>query len=254
MTEICKPLERCPTGIKGLDDLISGGLPRGRSVLLSGSCGTGKTIFSLQFLYSGIVDQNEPGILVELEQSPDNLKEDMLSLGFDLQKLEDEKKLVIIDASLSRIGSKDMKVKSTIVPDVSFSLLPGEVNFEGIVDLVIKVAKKMDAKRVVVDSLPALDNILQKDAQVRDAILYINYRLQQAGLTSILISDIIEEGKVSKHGVEEYVVDGVITLHYSAAGADAGRTLTIEKMRGTPHSENIHTVKFKEGVGIYISD
>ncbi|MFH0861350.1 MAG: ATPase domain-containing protein [Candidatus Altiarchaeota archaeon] len=254
MAENTKTLERCPTGIKGLDELVSGGFPRGRSVLISGSCGTGKTILSLQFLHHGIVKFNEPAVLVELEQNPVNLKNDMLSLGFDFQKLENEKKLVIIDASLSRIGTKDMKVKTPVVPDSSFSLLPGEVNFQGIVDLVIKVADKIGAKRVVVDSLPALDNILQKENEVRDAILYINYRLQQAGLTSILISDIIEKGRVSKHGVEEYVVDGVITLHYSAAGPDAGRTLTIEKMRGTPHSENIHSIKFKEGVGIYVAD
>ncbi|MFH1297371.1 MAG: ATPase domain-containing protein [Bacteroidota bacterium] len=254
MPEENKSKGRCPTGIKGLDDLIGGGFPTGRTILVSGSCGTGKTIFAVQFLYNGIVNHNEPAILVELEQNPASLKSDLKSLGFDLQKIEDEKKLVIIDASLSRIGTKDMNVKSTVVPDASFSLLPGEVNFEGIVDMVIQVAKKINAKRVVVDSLPALDNMIQKDTEVRDAILYINYRLQQAGLTSILISDILEHGRVSKHGVEEYVVDGVITLHYSAAGPDAGRTLTIEKMRGTAHSENIHSVKFKPGEGICIAD
>ncbi len=88
-------IDRCPTGISGLDELMGGGLPMGRNILLSGACGTGKTTFAIEFLYNGIVKYNEPGILVTMEQNPQEVRQDMLKYGFDLEKLEKDGKLVI---------------------------------------------------------------------------------------------------------------------------------------------------------------
>ena len=89
-----------------MDELLEGGFPRQRSILLSGSSGSGKTTFAVQFLYKGITDYNEPGILICLEQNPKELKQDMLDYGFDLAQAEHDGKLIIIDASLSRIGTE----------------------------------------------------------------------------------------------------------------------------------------------------
>jgi KaiC/GvpD/RAD55 family RecA-like ATPase len=244
--------ERCKTGIPGFDELVEGGLPRGRVILLAGDCGTGKSIFSTQFLVKGILDHDEPGIIVSLEQTPDLLRQDMNSIGFDLQKLEDDGKLAVIDASLSGMAF-DSKSKYKITPE-QFSL-------DSIIALIQEAASDIGAKRAVVDSFSALDTLLEtKKSQVgmglkedvRRAMLGINYKLQSMGLTSILISDIIGDGRLSKHGIEEFMVDGVITLHYKTAGPDMGRQLIIKKMRSTSHNENISMIEFVKGDGVRV--
>jgi len=242
--------ERCLTGIEGLDELLEGGFPKGRTILVYGSCGTGKTILATQFLYNGASKHNEPGILVTLEQSPDEIKKDMLAFGFDLNKLESEGKLIIIDSSLSRMGI--VSIPKAEIPKGSFTLLGDETKPEKIVEIIVKAASKIKAKRVVIDSIPALDFMVDDKQRVRKILLNMNYKLKEAGLTTILISDVLKESGISMYGAEEYVVDGVIFLRYEVSGADAGRTLIIQKMRGSKHSEHIHPIEFKKGVGIRV--
>ncbi len=241
--------KRCPTGIKGFDDLIAGGFPRGRTILVAGQCGTGKTILATQFVYNGATKYNEPGIIVLLEQGPEEFKEDMKVFNMDLSALEKSGKLILIDASLSKLGMGDVLSGASAG---GFSLMPGETNLENLIDVVLKVAEKVNAKRVVVDSLPALDLMSENKHDVRKMILNINYRLKSAGLTSVLISDLSDEVKEETEGVERYVVDGVVSLYYTTVGPDAGRTLVIDKMRRTSHSEDIHTLKFVEGYGLEV--
>lgn len=252
MTEKDAKPERCPTGIPGLDNILSGGFIRGRTILVSGTCGTGKSILGMQFLIEGIKRYEEPGIYVTLEQNPTHLREDMAAIGFDLEELEREGMLVIIDASLShRDGTAIFNTREAI-PHSSFSLLPEEFNLLNVVDIIVKVADQIRAKRVVIDSLSALDQMISDKVDVRKATLDLNYKLQDAGLTSILISDIVDEGAVSRFGVEEYIADGAVTLHYKATGPDAGRYLIVNKMRATDHKEGIHPLKFIEGSGVEV--
>ena len=246
-------IERCPTGIQGLDELIDGGFPRGRVILLSGGCGTGKSILATQFLYNGIVKYDEPGILVTLEQNPRLFKEDMSAMGFDLEKVEAEKKLAIIDASLSGMAFPEEEGEYKISNRSSF-------NLDSLLGLISEASKDIGAKRAVVDSFSALDSLIETlktrgGSHIEDArktMLGINYKLQSMGLTSILISDMLKDEKFSKYGVEEFMVDGVITLHYNVVGPDAGRHLIIRKMRNTEHSENISTIEFAKGEGIVV--
>jgi KaiC/GvpD/RAD55 family RecA-like ATPase len=257
---------RCPSGIVGLDELIEGGFPRQRSILLSGTCGSGKTTFAVQFLYKGITEYNEPGILISLEQDPRELKEDMAAFGFDLQKEEDQGKLIIIDASLARAGTSRMD--SSITSSRMFSeqlagsrsLMPDEFNIDRILDLVVEDAGRIGAKRVALDSLPALEFLMgnQNETEMRHSIrqllISINYRLKNAGLTTMLITEIPEEGPriSSAHGVESYVADGAINMYYTTMGMESGRNMIIRKMRGTAHSEDVHPLAFKRGVGIQV--
>jgi KaiC/GvpD/RAD55 family RecA-like ATPase len=227
-------IERCPTGIPGLDDILEGGFPRNRSILLAGTCGTGKTTFAVQYLVNGIVKYNEPGIFVTLEQDAAEIRKDMLKYGWDLQRLEDEHKLILIDTSLSKIGIKEYVTSMPAEADKSFSILPGEFDFERITELVITSARKIKAKRVVIDSLPALDVLSRNDTDVRRVLLQMNYEFKTNGMDSILITEIPEEDGVSKHGVEEYIADGVIIL--KANEALDTRTIKIRKMRVTKHT------------------
>jgi KaiC/GvpD/RAD55 family RecA-like ATPase len=240
--------DRCQTGIPGLDEILDGGFPRGRTVLLKGECGTGKTIFAAQFLHNGIVKYNEPGVLVLLEQNINYFKKDVAAFNFQIDELEEAGKLVIIDASLSRFNLTETTPRNT----KSFSLTSRDlIGTKEVVDIIIDAAKELKAERVVIDSLPALDNLVRSKENVRDVILYMNYRLQSKGLTSILVSDILEH---RSSDIEGYVSDGVILLKYQPSGPDAGRTLTIQKMRGTKHSGNIHPFGFKEGLGVEVME
>lgn len=245
-------VKRCQTGIKGLDELMEGGFPQGRIILLAGDCGTGKSILSTQFLVNGAIKYGEPGVLVSLEQTPKLLRADMAAIGFDLATLEHEKKLIIIDASLSGMAFKESG---------KYALTPEQFSLETITALIEEAAEDIHAKRAVVDSFSALDTLLETKKNqvgmslkedVRHAMLGINYKLQNMGLTSILISDIFDGDKLSKHGIEEFMVDGVISLHYTTGGADAGRHLVIKKMRSTKHDENINTIEFVRGEGIKV--
>jgi len=250
-------MEKCSTGVLGLDELLEGGFPRGRVILLAGDCGTGKSIFGAQFIHNGAVKYNEPGIIVSLEQDPEQYKQDMLSIGLDLKKLEDEGKLIIIDASLAGLNLKRMIAQRG---RDQFKITPEQFSIESMLSMIEEAAGKIGAKRVVVDSFSALDPILESRKSrvgmelaqdIRRTILGINYKLQEMKLTSVLISEMVDS-KLSTHGVEEFMVDGVLTLHYTLAGPDAGRHLLIKKMRTVRHSENIHQITFENGIGVKV--
>ena len=243
--------DRCPTGIKGFDSIVAGGLPRGRTILILGECGTGKTIFGAEFIYKGASEFDEPGVLVLLEQNPLEFKRDMLSFGMDFDALEKDGKIIMIDASLSRLGA-DAVISSLPVSSESFSLLPGETTAEHLTEVVVKAAKNIGARRVTIDSLPALEFLVEGEVAIRRLLLQMNYRLKESGLTTLIVSEVDTKGAFVTRGVEKYVVDGVVALHYTKVGPTAGRTLTIDKMRNTAHSEDIHTMKFVAGQGLEV--
>ncbi|MFH0862479.1 MAG: ATPase domain-containing protein [Candidatus Altiarchaeota archaeon] len=247
-------VDRCPTGIAGLDELLEGGFPRGRVILVAGGCGTGKSTLAVQFLCNGITRYGEPGVLVTLEQHPMRIKQEMLVMGFDLEALEREGKLAIVDASLSDIIFKERGSQFALSPTASFGM-------ESILGLIEDAANKVGAKRAVVDSFSALDTLIetrrshtsgsiQEDS--RKTTLGINYKFQSLGLTSILTKDLFDDHRTGRYGMEEFIADGVITLHYNVSGPDTGRHLIIKKMRSTKHSENINTIEFVRGEGIRV--
>lgn len=232
-------MERVPTGITGFDELIEGGFPRGRTVLMSGGCGTGKTIFSLQFLYKGIVDYGEPGVYVTIDERPDLTRQDMLRFGWDLRTLEDQGKLRVVDLLRSKIGlpSDEKYQLNTQIEDVDRLIIE-----------IMQMAREIGAKRIVIDSLPALGIHMSDNDKVRNMILKLSYMLRKDNLTSIFVSEVPEQQfgsgpmKFSKFGVEEYVADAVVLLHYLGTSDTQGgtkRTLYIRKMRATKHSEDI---------------
>jgi KaiC/GvpD/RAD55 family RecA-like ATPase len=246
---------RCPTGIPGLDELIEGGFPRQRSILVSGTCGSGKTTLAVQFLYRGITDYNEPGVLISLEQDPKELKKDMSRYGFNLEKAENEGKLVIVDASLSRVTPSNPEtpsIRSSNFAELegSRSVLPDEFNIDSIMDIVAKSAKKIGAKRAVFDSLPALDFLIGGKTEtemkhaIRQTLVAINSRLKNADLTTIMITETGDESPASAHGVESYVADGSIILTVNETLDN--RTIKIKKMRQTKHTLKPNAIDFTE--------
>ena len=231
-------MNRIASGIPGLDSLIEGGFPQNRTVLVSGGCGTGKTIFALQFLYNGALKSKEPGIYVTLDERPDLVREDCMRFGWDLKKLEKQGLLEIIDATVAKIG---------LPSEEEFAMPATGYDIDKLLIEIMRAVKRIGAKRVVIDSIPSLGFNFESEGDVRNAILKLSYILTRAEVTSVLISELDDEKlKFGKYGVEEYVSDGVIVLHFLSAAAESNRTLFIRKMRSTKHSEDLHPVKITD--------
>lgn len=239
-----KNLNRVKTGIAGLDGLIEGGLPEGRSILVSGGCGTGKTIFCMEYIYRGAKDFSEPGVYVTLDERPNLIREDVLRFGWDLKKLEEQNMIQIVDGSIAKLGMPS---------EEEFSLPVTGFDVDKLLLEVMRVIKRIGAKRVVIDSIPALGFNFDDENEIRKAILKLSYMLMRSGVTSMLTSE-IQEGtnRFGKYGVEEYVVDGVIVLHYMGVGTQSNRIMHIRKMRATKHSEDLHPMEITDN-GIKVS-
>ena len=228
-------MERVPSGLNGLDALIEGGFPEGRTTLISGGCGTGKTIFCTQYLYNGAMKYKEPGIYVTLDERPELIRQDMLRFGWDIRKLEEDGLLQIIDGSLAKVG---------IPSEEEFSMPATGFDIDKLLLEIMRTAKRIGAKRLVIDSIPALGMNFENESEIRNAILKLSYLLMRIGITTLVTSEVSEgENKFGKYGIEEYVVDGVIVLHYMGIGTRSNRTLHIRKMRATKHSEDLHPIE-----------
>jgi len=230
-------MNRIKTGIKGFDELVEGGIPEGRSVLVSGGTGTGKSIFSVEFLVNG-AKMNEPGIYLTLDERPELIREDMLRFGWNLRQLEDAGMFKIIDGTIAKLG---------IPSDEEFSLPATGFDLDKLLLELMKAIKKIRARRVVIDSIPALGLNFESEHEVRKAVLKLVYLLTRAGVTTIMTTEINEDSKqFGKYGVEEFVADGVVVLHYMGIGTQSNRTLHVRKMRATKHNEDLHPLKITD--------
>ncbi|MEM4261920.1 MAG: ATPase domain-containing protein [Candidatus Diapherotrites archaeon] len=236
-------MKRIKTGINGLDELIEGGFPEGRSILLTGGCGTGKTIFGMQYIYKGAQDYNDPGIYVSFDERPELLRQDMLRFGWDIRKLETQNMIQIIDGTIAKIGFPS---------EEQFSLPTTGFDIDKLLLEILRSNRQIGAKRIVIDSIPAIGLNYDNEKDIRNAILKLSYLLAKMGLTSILITETTQENKYSKYEIEEFVVDGVIVMHYLGIGTRTNRTMHIRKMRSTKHSENIHPIEITNEKGIIV--
>ncbi|APD48517.1 circadian clock protein KaiC [Synechococcus sp. CS-602] len=213
-------VKKLPTGVEGLDDILQGGLPIGRSTLISGTSGTGKTIYSLHFLYNGICKYGEPGIFVTFEESPIDVIRNASSFGWDLQELIDQGKLFILDAS----------------PDPNGQDVVGNFDLSGLIERMNYAIRKYKARRVAIDSITAIFQQYDALAVVRREIFRVIARLKEIGVTTVMTSERVEEyGPIARYGVEEFVSDNVIILRNVLDFERRRRTVEILKLRGTTH-------------------
>lgn len=227
---------RVKSGVYGLDELIEGGLPKGRTILVSGGTGTGKTIFSMQFIYRGAAEFNEPGIFVSLDERPAMIRQDMNRFGWDIESLEKKNKMAMVDVSSAKVGFPS---------EEKYTLPQMGVDVDRLLLKIMQITDQMGAKRVAIDSLAGLGLRVDSDTEIRKAVLKINYMLAKSKATIVLTSEIPEQAfgagpmLFSKYGVEEYIADGVVVLHYLGIGTETNRSMFIRKMRGTKHVEDI---------------
>ena len=231
------------TGIPGLDSILSGGLKKTRSVLISGPTGSGKTTFGLQFLYSGAKDFDEPGVYITMSQNIDDIKNDCKSFGWDFDDLIQKDKILMIDARPFKIQDE------TIGKDDS--LYRGEqLPFEHLTRLFLSSIKRIDAKRVVIDSVTILAMQYQDKFYMRQGLQGMIQALENYGVTSLIISEFSESLEIP---LEWFVTSGIIQLRHTRKEDTMERSIQITKMRGIKHSEQIHPIVLGND-GLYIFD
>jgi circadian clock protein KaiC len=234
--------ERVSTGIPGLDPLIDGGFPRGKSFLLTGPPGSGKSIFCLQFLVEGLT-KGEKAVYVAVDEKPTDVVEQAASLGWDLARHIDTKELLVLDSApyfTSRVGGGREK----------------EVDIQKFVADLTNYVKRMEATRLVIDPVGPVILLRDSMSRIQDQARRLVHSLQNHLQTTNLLTcyPVPRVGEKSEHGVEEYLVAGVIYLSMQHANKRIARTLSIRKMRST--SLDLSEVEFKivKGNGIILEE
>lgn len=214
-------LEKLPTYIVGFDHVANGGLPKGRVTLLSGTAGSAKTVFACNFLAQG-VQHGEAGVFVTFEESPEDIRRNMRGFGWDIAQWEAENKWAFVDASH--------------VPDSQ--IVVGSYDFGALLARIEYTVRRLDAKRLVIDSLSAIFSQFTDHGIVRTELFRVVTALKRMGVTALVTSERDSEyGAVARHGVEEFVADNVIILRNVLEDEKRRRTVEILKFRGTSHQK-----------------
>jgi len=238
MIKMAKKLEKVPTGVSGFDEISHGGLPRGRTTLVSGTSGSGKTVLAAQFLYKGIVNSGENGIFVTFEETPMDIIRNTKGFGWNIEKMTKENKWAFVDAS----------------PDDTDNVAVGQYDLGGFLARIEYAIKKVRAKRIAIDSVSALFTHFQDPGIIRHELYRVGARLKALNMTCIMTAERpTEEGQISRFGVEEFVSDNVILLHNRLNGrGERERTIEILKFRGSGHdSEEAPLIVGGEGMSTY---
>jgi len=207
-----RPLAKSPTGIRGLDSLTGGGLPLGRSTLVCGGAGSGKTLFAMEFLFRGATEFNEPGVFMAFEESKAKLHANGASLGFDLERLASKKKLVVDYVHIDR-----SEIEET-----------GEYDLGGLFARLSHHVKSIGAKRVVLDTIEVLFSGLKEQGIIRSELNRLFRWIEEEGLTAVVTAE-RGEGQMTRYGLEEYISDCVILLDHRVTEELSTRRLRVGK-------------------------
>ena len=214
-------LQKAPTGIAGLDSITHGGLPRGRPTLVCGGAGCGKSMFACEFLVRGAIQFNEPGVLMTFEETADDIRKNVASLGFDVYALVRRKKLIVDHVRVERSEIEEN----------------GEYDLEGLFIRLNHAIDSIGAKRVMLDTIEALFAGLSNQAVLRAEIRRLFAWLRDRNITTVITGE-RGDGALTRQGLEEYVSDCVILLDHRVTGQISTRRLRIVKYRGTTHGTN----------------
>ena len=227
-------LEHTPTGIDGLDQILDGGLPHGRTTLVAGGAGSGKTLLATEFLVRGAA-MGEPGVLFAFEETSEELSTNVASLGWDIEGLCAEGKLVVDHVKVER-----EHIEQT-----------GDYDLDALFIRLGYAIDSIGAKRVVLDTLEVLFSALDDTARLRSELRRLFRWLKDKGVTSIVTAE-QGEGRLTRHGLEEYVSDCVISLDHRVVDQLAIRRLRIVKFRGSSHGTNEYPFIITPGVGFSV--
>lgn len=214
-----------PTGIPGVDTILGEkGIPRGHTILISGGPGSGKTTFAIQFLYVGATKHHESGVYITLDEEPSDIKANMLKYGWNLEKLEEAKKLMFINISPVRVAPAETSGLIQIGMK--------EFRLVKLLEAIRQGVREVDAKRVVVDPVTIFTLQYPDETERIYAMRDLMRDLKKVGCTNMLISELRGTGMDREHQFEEYLAHGVILLRTFLKGSSLVRVFQVEKMRG----------------------
>lgn len=223
MSQPARFVEKLATGISGFDFIADGGLPLGRATLVTGSAGSAKTIFASQFLADGIRLFDEPGVFVTFEESPEDIRRNLFSLGWDIADWEQRGKWVFIDAT-PHPGEQ--------------SVVIGAFDLGALLARIEQSVAQVGARRIAFDAFGSVLLHFPDLAVIRQEMLRVVVGLKRLGLTAVLTAERIHEyGENVRHGIEEFVADNVVILRNVLEEEKRRRTLEILKFRGTTHQK-----------------
>jgi circadian clock protein KaiC len=232
-------LDKIPTNMEGFDEIAHGGIPKGRTTLLAGTSGSGKTIFAMQFLMGGL-SKNEPAVFVTFEETPEDIIRNMKSFGWDIQSWIDKGKFMFVDAS----------------PSQDEIIEVGEFDLGAFLARILHAIKTVKAKRAALDSISALFPRYNDRAIIRRELYRVTAKLKEMKVTAILTAERVteQEEQIARFGVEEFVSDNVVLLHnyLDPIRGDRKRSVEILKFRGTSHeTQDTPLLVLADGMNVY---
>ncbi|MGD0175924.1 MAG: ATPase domain-containing protein [Candidatus Bathyarchaeia archaeon] len=243
--------ERVKTGIKGLDELIEGGLPRGYGFLLLGGPGTGKTTFGVQYLYKGLTDYGENGMYVTFDEPPYSITTNSQRYGWNVADAEKQGTFAYVDVSPIK---RETKATTFVPPSLGQNFLGSEkFKLDDVVAAIKEVKKKVNAKRCVIDSISALTLQYKDDFEIRQQTLRLIKELTEMDLTTIMLAENPEDRQdMTKFGAEAFLAQGVIVLHMYRIEESNVKALEVRKMRGAKHTDRLCPYRITaEGIEVY---
>ena len=230
-------IKKHATGIEGFDAITHGGLPEGRTTLIAGSAGSGKTIFSAQFLAGGI-ERGEAGVLVTFEETPEDIRRNVVSLGWDMAQWEEDGLFAVVDVSPTPEHEE---------------MITGNYDLGALLARIEHAVRRVDAKRVVLDSLGAVFAHFEHGRIVRSEMRRIASALRRMNVTAVLTAERTQEyGEIARFGIEEFVADNVVILRNVLDDESRRRTVEILKFRGTSHHKGEYPFTILPDRGIVV--
>jgi circadian clock protein KaiC len=217
-------LERCLTGIEGLDSILGGGIPRGNTVLVAGSVGTGKTTLCLEYLVRGAAT-GERSLFLSVTEASGKLIQNLSTFEFFRPDLVSDGSLIFVDLPVvyERLGLQREELTSD--------------ELDILMRTIRHMVRELGIKRLALDSLTSLCYRIRSDELIREFVLRFGEEMAAAGCTSLLVSELTPvPGRYSSRGVEEAIVDGIVLLWNAHRRGDILRVMQIVKMRGSAHS------------------
>lgn len=229
-------VKKLETGITGFDAISNGGIPKGRTTLLTGTAGSSKTVFAVQYLACGIRLKDETCVFVTFEETPDDIRQNMLSFDWDISAWESSGHWVFVDVSPK--------------PEEQF-ILSGGFDLGALLARIEYAINKVGATRISIDSLGAIFSKFEDQHIVRSELLRISVALKKLGVTTLMTAERRHEyGGIARHGIEEFVADNVIILRNVLEAESRRRTMEILKFRGTDHQKGEHPFSIVSDGGI----
>lgn len=226
---------RAAVGIRGFDVVSGGGLPAGRATLLAGTAGSGKTVFAMQFLAAGAA-RGEPGVLVTFEERPADLLANVAPFGWKVDEHVAAGRIAVVDAA-----PEDGVVQA------------GAFDLSGLLVRIEHATARVGARRLVIDAVDAVFAQIDDAVVVRRELARIVRRLRSLGLTTLISAErASEEGDLTRHGVEQFVLDNVVVLRNTLGEGGRRRSVEVLKQRGFAHNKGAYPFVIDPGHGIEV--